>query len=113
MGLTAEQYWSADPYLAVCARKAKDIENEEHNYWLWLQGVYIHEAVTVAIGNAFRGKGKQPAKFSQKPYDIFGKEKETPKQKRQRIADDAVAKLNLFKQAWDRKHNDGSTKPTT
>lgn len=103
MGLSYEQYWSADPYLTEVYRKKKDIENEEHNYWLWLQGVYFHEAVAVAIGNAFRDKGKKPTKYSQKPYDIFGKEKETPKEKRQRIADDAVNKLNLFLNAWNKK----------
>ena len=69
--------------------------------------MYFHEAVAVAIGNAFRDKGKSPTKFSQKPYDIFEKKRETAKQRQKRIADDAVAKLNMFKQAWDRKQNDG------
>lgn len=96
-------YWRADPYLTEVYRKKKDIENEEHNYWLWLQGVYFHEAVSVAIGNAFRDKGKRPVKFSQKPYDIFEKNKETNAEKRKKIADDAVNKLNSFLKAWNKK----------
>lgn len=40
-----------------------------------MQGMYVHEAVSIAIGNAFRKSGSTPMKYSSEPYHFCGHEK--------------------------------------
>ena len=46
-------------------------EQETFNNNAWLQGAYFHEAITVALCNAF---SKQKAEYSKKPYGTDQKE---------------------------------------
>lgn len=49
-----------------------------------LMGMYVHEAVAVALANAFRGKGDKPISYSDKPYEFLT---ETEAEERKRNAD--------------------------
>lgn len=98
--MSYEQYWDAAPCLIKAYAKAKEYEQEENNFRLWLQGVYIHEAVAIAIGNAFRDKGKRPVKYAQEPYDVYGRRAE---EKRKKQEESILTKLSMFKKAWDNK----------
>lgn len=42
----------------------------------WLQGKYVFDAVSLAIGNALRGKGKTPQQYNEKPYSQIKREKD-------------------------------------
>ena len=84
IGMTPEQYWDGDPVLAKCYRQADAIKLERMNQELWLQGMYIYEAICDAspILRAFAKKGTKPQPYVEKPYPL------TPKQREQ----DSVAK---------------------
>ena len=45
IGMTPEQYWDGDPTLTKYYRKADEIKKERLNEELWLQGMYIYEAL--------------------------------------------------------------------
>ena len=62
IGMTEEQYWDGDPELVKYYRKAEEIRNEKRNQELWLQGMYIYEALCDAspIFHAFAKKGTKP-----------------------------------------------------
>ena len=47
--MTYEQFWYGEPILAKQYREAEIYRRENRNYEAWLQGLYIHRAVTASI----------------------------------------------------------------
>lgn len=78
IGMTPEQYWDGDPALAKYYRKADEIKLERANQKLWLQGMYIYEAICDAspILQAFAKRGTKPHPYAEKPYALTEKQRE-------------------------------------
>ena len=93
--MTYEQYWEQDPWLAKWYREAYEIKRDEMNAKLWLQGMYNHTGVTIALGNAFRKKGQKAEKYLEKPIDLHAEEKSV-----KAIRDETVDKLKRFERLW-------------
>lgn len=77
IGMTPEQYWEGDCELAKYYRKADEIRIERRNQELWLQGMYVYEAICDAspILQAFAKKGSKPFPYSDKPYALSDKQR--------------------------------------
>ena len=77
IGMTPEQYWEGDPTLAKYYRKADEIRKERLNEELWLQGMYIYEALcdVSPVLHSFAKKGTKPHPYSEKPYSITEKQR--------------------------------------
>jgi len=77
-GMSVKEFWEDNPDLFWAYRFSyytnKKLEQEETNFKLWLQGLYFHEAVAVALSNSF-GKGKKVS-YSQKPYNLTKEDEE-------------------------------------
>lgn len=85
-GMSANEFWEGNPDLFWAYRfsyytKMKS-EQENMNFQAWLQGAYIHEAVSVAIANNF-GKGKR-ASYTKKPYNLTKEDEEREVQREQK-----------------------------
>ena len=78
IGMTPKEYWEGDPELAKHYRKADEIRLERKNQELWLQGMYIYEAICDAspILHAFAKKGTKPHPYAERPYPISEKQSE-------------------------------------
>ena len=78
IGMTPEQYWDGDCTLTKYYRKAEEIRNEKRNQELWLQGMYIYEALcdVSPIMNGFAKKGTKPHPYSDRPYSITREDRE-------------------------------------
>lgn len=72
IGMTPEQYWDGDSLLAKYYRKADELRRKRRNEELWLQGMYIYEALcdVSPVLNAFAKKGTKPKPYSDHPYAI-------------------------------------------
>lgn len=70
-GMTYDQFWRDDPWIAKTYRKVYVERRKEENRRDWLLGAYVHHAVAVAVGNAFREKGKNPENYLEEPFPIF------------------------------------------
>ena len=102
--MTPEQYWDGDPLLAKYYRQADEIKQRRKNQDMWLQGMYIYEALcdVAPILQAFAKKGTKPIPYPDHPYSITSKEKEDEKQRREkrerdkakRYMEAQMAKLN-------------------
>ena len=84
--MSANEFWEGNPDLFWAYRfsyytKMKS-EQENMNFQAWLQGAYIHEAVSVAIANNF-GKGKR-ASYTKKPYNLTKEDEEREVQREQK-----------------------------
>lgn len=68
------------------------------NYEAWLDGMYCYDALCCVIQNAFRKKSDPPAKYPEKPYELFEREKtEAEKQKEaEEERKKAIAYFNSF-----------------
>ncbi len=86
IGMTAEQYWDGDCTLPKYYRKADEIRKERRNEELWLQGMYIYEAIcdVSPILHAFAKKGTKPLPYSTKPYAISEKQHQRDEEEKER-----------------------------
>lgn len=59
IGMTEEQYWDRDSTLVKSYRKAEELRKERVNQEMWLQGMYIYDAISrlSPILRAFAKKG--------------------------------------------------------
>ena len=86
IGMTPEQYWDGDCTLVKYYRKAEELRNEKRNQELWLQGMYIYEAIcdVSPILHAFAKKGAKPHPYPSKPYAISEKQVKQEREERER-----------------------------
>ena len=106
IGMTPEQYWDGDPSLVKHYRRADEIRFEKRNQELWLQGMYIYEAICDAspILHSFAKKGTKPHPYVSKPYSLtVAQRKQEMANKEKEISDkgkkfmEAFMKLNNSK----------------
>ena len=78
IGMTYEQYWEGDPMLCKYYREAEEIRSEKKNQELWLQGMYVYEAIAdiSPILHAFAKKGTKPQPYPDAPYPITKKQRD-------------------------------------
>lgn len=76
IGMTADEFWNQDCMLVKFYRKANDIRLKRKNEELWLQGMYIYQALISAapIFHAFAKPGTKPAPYLDKPMPLTEKE---------------------------------------
>ena len=86
IGMTPEQFWDSDCTLVKYYRKAEEIRNEKRNQELWLQGMYVYEAIcdVAPILHAFAKKGTKPTPYSAKPYPLNDKQTKRDEEEKQR-----------------------------
>lgn len=86
IGMTYEQYWDGDPVLPKYYRKAEEMRNEKRNQELWLQGMYIYEALcdVSPILHAFAKKGTKPQPYPSNPYPLNEKQREKEQEEKER-----------------------------
>lgn len=83
IGMTYEQYWYGDVWMVEAFREADRLKQKRKNQELWLQGMYIYEALCDAspLLHAFAKKGTKAVPYREAPYDLFQDQKqEKPKQ---------------------------------
>lgn len=90
MGMSAADYWDGDPQWAKSYREAEKLKTEKLNQQLWLQGMYVYDAICKAspILHAFAPKGTKPLEYPEEPYALTKKEseqRETDKKQKQML----------------------------
>lgn len=69
--MTYAEFWYGDPWLAKTYREAYVERRKAENTRDWIQGAYFYHAVTTALANAFRGKGRKSVDYLDEPFQIF------------------------------------------
>ena len=84
--MTSEQFWDGDPSLPKYYRKAYELQRKRRNEDLWLQGMYIYEALcdVSPVLHAFAKKGTRATPYSTKPYPLNDKQSARDKDDKQR-----------------------------
>lgn len=100
IGMTYREFWYEDPCIVAIYKRAYDCKRKEENQKMWVNGMYMLKAVSVAISNAFGHR----AKYFEKPLDIFPKTEAEKQQDVLRERQKIIESLNLFKQRWENKY---------
>lgn len=71
IGMTPEMYWDGDATLSKFYRKAYELKRERKNEEMWLQGLYIYEALldSAPVLNAFC-KTHKPLPYRSEPIPL-------------------------------------------
>ena len=103
-GMTYEQYWYGDPWMARAYAQSYLLKRKIENENAWILGAYMANAFGTVIGNAF---GKKKVNYLDKPMDIFPK---TEAEKQAEVREEKrklINWLNGMKRLADKK-NTGS-----
>ena len=81
IGMTYDEFWNQDVRLVETYRKAMELRDRRRNQELWLQGMYIYEALCDAsplFRFSMKGETIKPEPYVKEPYPI------TPAEARER-----------------------------
>ena len=92
MGMTYEQFWDGDVWLAKAYRQADAIRRRRKNEELWLEGVYMAEALSATVGNMFSKGNKH--QYPSEPIPITVEEQEARREREEK------AKMERMKAAF-------------
>ena len=86
IGMTEEQYWDRDCTLGKSYRKAEELRKERVNQEMWLQGMYIYDAISrlSPILRAFAKKGTKAQPYVEEAYPINKKTVEEAELKKEK-----------------------------
>lgn len=72
IGMTEEQYWDRDSTLVKYYREAEELRKERVNQEMWLQGMYIYDAIARVspILRPFAKKGTKAQPYVEEAYPI-------------------------------------------
>lgn len=82
MGMTWTQFWIDEPELAIAYRKAEVIRKRRKNEELWLEGMYVAEALNATVGNMFSKGQKHP--YPAEPFPITADEQQERREREER-----------------------------
>ena len=104
IGMSYDLYWNGDCRLTECYRRAEEIKQRQRNQELWLQGMYIYEALcdVSPILQAFVKKGTKPTPYSSEPYAITAKQVQEKREKQEQLR---FEKTKAKMAAWAAKTN--------
>ena len=82
MGMTYDQFWDGEPALAKAYRRADSIRRRRRNEEMWLEGIYMVEALSATVGNMFSKGAKH--QYPSEPFPITAEEQQERKEREQR-----------------------------
>jgi len=91
-GMSYDQFWNGDSTIARAYRKAHELQTENQNFYLWLQGRYFYDAL-VCVAPIVRAlsKAKKPIEYHDQPFQLNTTYSEV-RQKQKEKANDTKAK---------------------
>lgn len=104
IGMTYDQYWNDDCELVKFYREADKIQQERQNQMLWLQGMYIYDAIGRLIPglNPATKKGTKVKPYMEKPYAISKEDVKRDREEKERKATNGAKQ---FMQMFSAKYN--------
>ena len=83
IGMTYDEFWYGDPNRAKYYRKANELKKRQINEQMWLQGMYVYEAIcdVAPILVTIPSKNAKIQEYSNEPYALTVKEQKEREQK--------------------------------
>ena len=107
IGMSYDEFWNQDPYLAVYYWKMHELKRDEENQKQWWNGMYTFIAISTALSNIHMdGKKHKINHYLNEPLRIRPYTEEELKAIEDRNNALVVARLNALKAAFDAKENE-------
>lgn len=102
--MTADQFWNDDPWLAAAYREADKLCRQRKSEEMWLQGLYIHNAVGVVVGNALKKKGAPSLKYLTEPFRVVPLTEEEKAAKAEEERQKTIAYFDKLAKQWKQRN---------
>ena len=93
IGMTYDEFWNKDVRLVEVYRKASELRDKKRNQELWLQGMYVYEALCDA-SPLFRFSMKKgstkPEPYVKEPYPITATEVREREERETRVKEERL-----------------------
>jgi len=93
IGMSYDEFWNQDVLMAKAYRKANELRDKKRNQELWLQGMYIYEALC-NVSPLFRFNMKKgqikPEPYPKEPYPITAIEVKEREERDRRIKEEQL-----------------------
>lgn len=93
MGMSADEFWNCDPRMYKAYREKDRIQMEKQNELLWLQGMYVYQAILLSAPRLNSIQPKEPLPYPEKPIDL-GLSK--PKEDGHEMTDEEIKKTKAY-----------------
>ena len=70
IGMTYDEFWNQDVAMVRACRKAYDLKRRQQNEMLWMQGLYVRDALLATVGNMFLDKSAKKNEYPAEPYPV-------------------------------------------
>lgn len=90
LGMSYDDFWNQNVDIARAYRKADELKRRRQNEVLWIQGLYVRDALACTVGNMFAGKGSQKHEYPKEPYAITEQEIEEREEREERIRQERI-----------------------
>lgn len=90
IGMTYEQYWYGDPLMVRAFYKADRLRRERMDEEAWIHGLYVMNAISATVGNAFKKKGEQPDEYPKEPVTVTKRREEEQARKKRASEQEAA-----------------------
>lgn len=103
MGMTYHEFWDGDVEIAKFTKGAYQKRVDEQNYMLWLQGLYIYDALTAVMPPlSIKSKEKQIRPYMENPIPLTRDAKKQTEETKQKEKFDRNI---MFMQRFMAEHN--------
>lgn len=111
IGMTWEQYWDGSPDMVIYYRQADDLRQRRKNDELWLQGMYIYDALcsrfTTPVPVAFTKGSGDGRNYPDQPYPLKRDEAQKRKEEKEKALQDKVMnKMRSFMNANNKRRKE-------
>ena len=103
-GMTYEQFWDGDPFIAKAIREKYEIDLEQKSFDAWLTGLYVYEALLDA-SPMLNGMSKRHKafKYTEKPHALTDRQERLDRELRQKAQmEQGKALMYQWAQAFNR-----------
>ncbi len=101
LGVPEKEFWDGDYTRLKYYVRQHNYLVEQRNQELWLQGLYVYEAVSVAMAQAFSKNGGRNVKYPDKPHRITPLSTEEQEAENKRKVEEFRAQLDAAGQRFN------------
>ena len=70
IGMSYDEFWNQDVCMVRAYRKPFELKRRHENESLWIQGLYVRDALMATVGNMFAGKSDKKNEYPREPYPV-------------------------------------------
>lgn len=90
LGMTYDEFWNQNVDVVRAYRRADELKRRRENEILWLQGVYVRDALICTVGNMFAGKSGKQYEYPKEPYAITEADIREREERDSRLAEERI-----------------------